>query len=484
MTSQFETRLFINNEYVEAKSGQTLEIHNPTDGSLVASNIHVAGEADVDDAVVAATKAFKEGPWSQLNGAKRADLLNKFADLFEKNIDEIVHLESLAMGIPVGGAKMFASAIPAYFRYYAGYADKIEGDVYPPEDGSYNFVQYEPLGVVACISAWNATYLYYAWKIAPALAAGNTVIFKTSEKSPLGGLFVGKLFAEAGFPPGVVNFVTGGGATGHLLAAHLKIRMISFTGSTNAGRKVQEAAAKSNLKKVSLELGGKSPAIVFEDADLQNAVPNLAHGFLFNSGQVCAAASRLYVHESISTKLTAILKESFEAISQGLGSSPLDPKTFIGPVADSVQFETIMRYIEEGKKSAKLITGGNQKGDKGYFIEPTIFVDPSPDSKVLREEIFGPVLVIQTFKTEEEVIELANDTEYGLSAAIYTDNISRALRVASKIESGSVGINSVFRPDKSTAFGGYKQSGNGTRESGKYGLHDFMQAKTIHIKLK
>ncbi|QGA18857.1 hypothetical protein EYB26_006542 [Talaromyces marneffei] len=484
MASQFETRLFINNEYVDAKSGETLEIHNPTDCSLVASNIHVAGEADVDDAVAAAEKAFKEGPWSQFTGAQRAELLNRFADIFEKNIDEIIRLESLAMGIPVGGGKMFAQAIPAYFRYYAGYADKLEGDVYPPDEGVYKFVQYEPLGVVACIAAWNTTHLYYAWKIAPALAAGNTVIFKTSEKSPLGGLFVGKLFTEAGFPPGVVNFVTGGGATGHLLAVHPKIRMISFTGSINAGRKVQEAAAKSNLKKVSLELGGKSPAIVFEDADLKNAVPNLAQGFLFNSAQVCAAASRLYVHESISSKLITVLKESFESISQGLGSSPLDPNTFMGPVADSVQFETIMRYIAEGKQSATLITGGKQKGDKGYFIEPTIFVNPSPDSKVLKEEIFGPVLVIQTFKTEEEVLGLANDTEYGLSASIYTENISRALRVASKIESGTVGINSVFRPDKSTAFGGYKQSGNGTRESGKYGLHDFMQAKSIHIKLK
>ncbi|EED13331.1 aldehyde dehydrogenase, putative [Talaromyces stipitatus ATCC 10500] len=483
MATPIETRLFINNEYVEAKSGQTIQVHNPVDGSLIASNIHVAGESDVDDAVAAATKAFKEGPWSQFTGTQRGKLLYRFADLLEQNLDEVVRLESLAMGIPVGGAKMIAQKIPAYFRYYAGYADKLEGDVFPPEEGSYNFVQYEPLGVVACIAAWNTTYLYYAWKIAPALAAGNTVIFKTSEKSPLGGLFIGKLFVEAGFPPGVVNLVTGAGQTGHLLAAHPKIRMISFTGSINTGRKVQEAAAKSNLKKVSLELGGKSPAIVFEDADLANAVPNLAHGFLFNSGQVCAAATRLYIHESISDKLIPILKSTFESISQGLGSSPLDPNTFIGPVADSAQFENVMRYIAEGKKTAQLITGGNQKGDKGFFIEPTIFYEPNPNAKIIKEEIFGPVLVVQTFKTEEEVIAMANDTEYGLSASIYTENISRALRVASKIESGSVAINCAFRPEKSTAFGGYKQSGNGTRESGKYGLHDFMQAKTIHVKL-
>ncbi|CAG9990386.1 unnamed protein product [Clonostachys byssicola] len=353
--------------YVNSKSGNTFKIRNPADDSLVASDIHVAGPKDVDDAVAAATAAFN-GPWRTLTGAQRGELLHKFADLLDDHLGQVAGLETQSMGIPISISKLFASVAVSYFHYYAGYADKLEGDAFPADDGVYKIVQNEPLGVVASIASWNTIPLYFGWKIAPALATGNTVIFKASEKSPLGALALGRLFVKAGFPPGIVNLVTGGGETGHLLASHQKIRKISFTGLVTVGRKVQEAATKSNLKRVTLELGGKSPAIVFDDADLDQAVSAISQGFLLNSGQVCAAASRVYVHKSVVSEFVATLKANFEGA------------------------------------------------------------------------------------------------------------------MASQIESGTVAVNSAFLPSPSTAFGGFKQSGNGGRESGKYALRDYLQTKTIHIK--
>uniref|UniRef100_A0A8H7K8C1 aldehyde dehydrogenase (NAD(+)) n=1 Tax=Bionectria ochroleuca TaxID=29856 RepID=A0A8H7K8C1_BIOOC len=449
MSRDIDTKLFINNEYVDAKSGNTFEIRNPADDRLVASDIQVAGPEDVDDAVVAAIAAFN-GPWRSLTGAQLSDLLHKFADLLNDHLDQL-----------------FASVAASYFHYYARYADKLEGGAFPADNGVYKIVQNEPLGVVASIASWKTTALYFGWKIAPALATGNTVIFKASEKSPLGALALGRLFVKAGFPLGVVN---------------LKIRKISFTGSVAVGRKAQEAATKSNLKRVTLELGGKSPAIIFDDAGLDKAVSAISQGFLLNSGQVCAAASRVYVHESVVSEFVAGLKANFEGANRTLGQSPLDPQTVLGPVADSIQFNRVLDFIKDGERTAQLVTGGKQKGTRGFFIEPTIFLDPSSDARIYREEIFGPVVVIKTFRTEDEVIALAKNTEYGLSACLYTENISRALRVASKIESETVAVNSAFLPSPSTAFGGFKQSGNGGRESGKYALHGYLQTKTIHIK--
>ncbi|OBT81303.1 hypothetical protein VE02_10032, partial [Pseudogymnoascus sp. 03VT05] len=351
--------------YVESSLSETLTVRYPYDDSLVTSTVQVAGKKEVDAAVAAARAAYSVGPWSKFTGAQRSACLLKFADLVEKNMEPLAQLETIAMGKPIN---------------YAGWADKIEGDVFNAEDGVYKIVRHEPLGVCAGVASWNATFLYAAWKIAPALAAGN-FIFKASEKSPLAVLAMARFYKEAGFPPGVVQFVSGAGHTG-------------------AGIKVQEQAAKSNLKKVVLELGGKSPAIVFNDADFQLALANCSHGFLVNTGQICAAASRLYVQEGISPKFIAAVKAEFEKAASTMGSDPRERTTSLGPLADKAQFERVMSFIHAGKRSAKLLTGGKRKDSKGWFVEPTIFLDPDHDSSVYKEEIFGPVLVIRTFKTD------------------------------------------------------------------------------------
>ncbi|KAK7705728.1 hypothetical protein SLS57_009927 [Botryosphaeria dothidea] len=476
------SKLFINNEFMDSTSTETLTLVNPFDDSIIPTKIQTAGRKEVDAAVTAAHRARREGPWGKFTGAQRQECLLKFADLVENNADRLATLESLPSGKPVTALKMFDIAhMVQVYRYYAGLADKISGDSYPEENGVYKIVRYEPLGVCAGIASWNATFMYIGWKIAPALAAGNCFIFKASEKSPLGALALGPLFAEAGFPPGVVQFVSGAQTTGEALASHPSIAKISFTGSINVGRAIQELALKSNLKRVTLELGGKSPAIVFDDATFEATVQSVGGGFLANSGQICVASSRVLVQENIADRFTAAVKGIFESASKTLGSDPLDPSTELGPVVDKGQFDRIMSYVEIGKQSATLLAGGARKGAKGQFIEPTIFFNPQKSSRIVREEIFGPVLTIQTFKTEEEAIELANGSVYGLAANIYTNDLNRALRVSSKLESGGVSVNSPYLPELNTAFGGTKQSGSG-RELGKYGLYEYLEPKSVHIK--
>ncbi|KAE8441370.1 hypothetical protein EG329_005473 [Mollisiaceae sp. DMI_Dod_QoI] len=484
MAATFQTQLFINNEYVDAKSSETLKLVNPFDETTIPAAVQVAGEEDVNLAVEAALAAFKTGPWSTFTGAQRAVCMHKFADLIDANAKELADLDAICMGAPsAANAGFLIPEAAAVFRYYAGWADKIEGESFAADDGTYKIVRQEPLGVCAGIAPWNAPLLYVGWKIAPAVAAGNTFIFKASEKSPLSALFLGKLVVEAGFPPGVIQFVSGAGKTGSLLASHLNISMISFTGSTFVGKIIQKTALESNMKRVALELGGKSPSLVFADADIPNAVGSTADGFLFNSGQVCVAASRVFVQEEIAPAFIEAVKARFTAINSSLGSDPRAMTTQFGPMADEQHFNRVISYIDLGKKHAEPVFGGRRKGDKGFFIEPTLFVDPDKNGRVFNEEIFGPVLSLTTFKTEEEAINLANDTKTGLSATLYTSDLNRALRVSAKIESGSVSINSPHFPNHQVPFGGFKESGSG-KELGKYGLREYLQTKTVLINMK
>ncbi|KAL4963132.1 aldehyde dehydrogenase domain-containing protein [Aspergillus stella-maris] len=477
----FPTQLFINNQYIDSASPDRLTVTNPYDESPIAASAHAANQSDIDAAVAAATTAYKT-TWAQTSPAQKQACMLKFADLVERDAERLAILESLPTGKPVTPTKMFDIAhMVEVWRYYAGWTDKISGETYPESNGVYKIVRHEPLGVCAGIASWNATFMYIGWKIAPAVAAGNCFIFKPSEKSPFGALALGALFAEAGFPPGVVQILNGAAATGAALASHPRIAKISFTGSVGGGKAVQDLATKSNLKKVTLELGGKSPAIVFDDVELEKALGGVC-GFLFNSGQVCVATSRVLVQKSLLPKFTAAIKTAFEESSSTLGENPLFPSTMYGPIVDKAQFDKIMNYIAIGKKTGEVLTGGERKGDKGFFIKPTIFVNPDPESPVVKEEIFGPVMVIQGFETEAEALELANGSVYGLAASVYTSNLDRALRVSSALECGGVAVNSPFLPQVNTAFGGIKASGQG-RELGKYGLMEYTEAKSIHIKL-
>ncbi|KAF2715196.1 aldehyde dehydrogenase [Pleomassaria siparia CBS 279.74] len=474
------TQLFINNEYVDAKSGETLSIYSPHDESLVADNVQVAGQADVDAAVSAARAAFN-GEWSKFSAKQRSKCMLTLADLIEKKAGDIAEWESKAMGMPIGVSTFVVQLTADAFRYYAGWTDKLVGEQYPVSDGIYRIVQYEPIGVCAGIGAWNASTVFLGFKVAAACAVGCTSIYKGSEKSPIGLLQLGELIKEAGFPPGVINIITGDGKTGAMLASHMDINKISFTGSMFAGKKVQELATKSNLKRVVLELGGKSPSIVFDDADIENALTHSSQNFLFNTGQACIAASRTFVHEDIAPKFIEQLKARFEQLTHAIGA-PLDSKTYLGPLVDAKQFERVMDFLDVGKGEAELVTGGKRHGTSGFYVEPTIFLNPAEDARIYREEIFGPVSTIKTFKTEEEVIRMANDTMFGLSACVFTASMSRALRVSRQIESGMVNINTSQTFGIDSPFGGFKQSGVG-REGGKQGLMHYVEAKTISINM-
>ncbi|KAJ0120461.1 ldehyde dehydrogenase [Diaporthe amygdali] len=479
-TTQFHPRMLINGELVEASDKKTFTLYNPaTTGKL--ADVPEATADDANAAVASAKAAFPS--WSETDPAKRGSYLKKLASLIQSHNEELAILEAQSMGKPVTGF-FDAHAAASKYEHYAAAWPQIKGESSLNTPGHISVTFRQPYGVVAVIIPWNVPLLFFASKSAPALIAGNTVVLKTSEKAPLAAAKVAELIKEAGFPPGVFNVISGhGNPSGSVLSSHMDVRALSFTGSARTGRLIQEAAAKSNLKKVILELGGKSPALIFEDADLNKAVVDTSHSIQTNSGQVCMANSRVYVQKSVAPKFIEAFQKKFAHITAG---DPTKKETDHGPQADGVQYSNVMKYIEEGKSAGgSLAMGGNGKLDSlgGYFIEPTVFLDTPEDSKFMKEEIFGPVVNISTFETEEEAIKVANDTEFGLYAAVYTKDIDRAMRVAKALESGYVGVNCTSPSNaRDMPFGGYKSSGQG-REGGNYSLDNFLEVKTVLIEL-
>ncbi|KAK5003061.1 Aldehyde dehydrogenase, partial [Elasticomyces elasticus] len=449
------TGLFINGEFVKGVDGKTFEVINPSNEQVITS-VHEATEKDVDIAVAAARKAF-EGSWRTETPENRGRLLVKLADLFEKNLDLLSAIESLDNGKAVSMAKVDVTMCAGCLRYYGGWADKIEGKVVDTTPETFNYVKKEPIGVCGQIIPWNFPLLMWAWKIGPAIACGNTVVIKTAEQTPLSALVAASLVKEAGFPPGVINVLSGFGKTaGAALAAHMDVDKVAFTGSTVVGRQIMKAAAGSNLKKVTLELGGKSPNIVFDDADIDNAISWVNFGIFFNHGQCCCAGSRVYVQEGIYDKFIQRFKERAQ---KNVVGDPFAQDTFQGPQVSQVQFDRIMNYIEAGKKEGATVeTGGQRKGDKGFFIEPTIFSNVTEDMQIMQEEIFGPVCSIAKFKTKEDAIKVGNSTTYGLAAAVHTTNLNTALEVAHALKAGTVWVNAYNMLHHQLPFGGFKES--------------------------
>ena len=475
------TKLLINNEWVAAESGKTFETINPATGEAICS-LAEGDEADVNKAVKAAREALERGPWHETAAAQRGYLLNKLADLIAENAEELARLESLDNGKPLADAQ--AADLPltiATYRYYAGWADKVHGKTIPIQGDYFCYTRHEPVGVVGQIIPWNFPLLMQAWKLAPALACGNTSVLKVAEQTPLSALRVGELIIEAGFPEGVVNIIPGFGPTaGGAIARHMDVDKVAFTGSTEVGHEVMAAAAQSNLKRVTLELGGKSPNIVFADADLDEAIEGAHFALFFNQGQCCCAGSRLFVEEKVYDEFVERSTERAKARSVG---DPFQDGTQQGPQVDKAQFDKVMDYIEAGRQDdARMTCGGHRVGDRGYFVEPTVFADVEDDMRIAKEEIFGPVMSIIKFKDLDEVVERSNRSEYGLAAAVWTRDISKAHAIANRVRAGTIWVNCYDVFDAAAPFGGFKQSGIG-RELGEYGLQQYSEVKTVTIKL-
>ncbi|KAF2404508.1 aldehyde dehydrogenase [Trichodelitschia bisporula] len=480
--SNLPKQLFINNEYVNSTGDAKLTVHNPKDNTLVADDVPIANAADVDAAVDAAEKAFPA--WRKLPAVQRRAILTKFADLIEAHAVELAELTRITLGAPYESFGKFEAGLAAEaFRYNAGWIDKFAGESFPQDDGFLKIVRNEPLGVTAGIVPWNGPLGTVGLKAAPALATGNCFILKPSEKTPFASLALGPLIKEAGFPAGVFQVLSGDGSTGALIASHMRVRKVSFTGSIPTGKKIQEMAARSNLKRVTLELGGKSPAVIFDDANLDNAVTWTANAITGNTGQVCFAASRVYVQEGIYDAFIEKYKEAMKAKS-GVVGDPDEKETMLGPLVDEAQFKRVSGFIQRGKEQGqgKLLVGGARIGEKGFFIEPTVFTDVDPQSEIHTQEIFGPVSVVRKFSTEEEIMELSNNTNFGLMAGVFTQDINKALRVASEFESGMVGVNCVSLMFMNAPFGGSKESGLG-RECGVHALRAFTELKTVMVNL-
>ncbi|PSS37837.1 hypothetical protein PHLCEN_2v305 [Hermanssonia centrifuga] len=450
-------------------------------GTLI-TKISAASAKDVDIAVQAAHNAYKTSWGHKVPAYERGRLMNKLADLMEKHAEELSALEALDAGKQYFFAKAVdISATIQNFRYFAGWADKNHGKTIETSEAKFAYTRHEPIGVCGLIVPWNFPLLVASWKVAPALACGNAIILKPSEMTPLTALKVAELSVEAGFPPGVINVLPGyGSVAGQALTEHPKVGKISFTGSTLVGRKIMETAARTNLKRVTLELGGKSPSIIFDDADLDQAVKWASMGIFMHNGQVCAAGSRIFVQEGIYDAFIKAFATASKSLKLGHG---FDPSITQGPCVSQTQMERVLGYIESGKQEgATLLSGGSRLGEEGYFIEPTIFTDVKSDMKIVREEIFGPVAVIAKFKDEAELIEMANDTVYGLASAVYTQNINRAIRVANALETGGVWVNQASLPDFQVPFGGVKQSGYG-KEMGEYALESYTVVKAVQVNL-
>lgn len=478
--NKLPTQLFINNEYVDPKSAAVFSVSNPRDNSLVSDKVPLAGADDVDAAVAAAEAAFPR--WKAISAAERRAILLKFADLVEKHAEVLGELTRITLGAPYQAFGRFEVGLCAEsFQYNAGWIDKFAGEAYPQENGFMRITRNEPLGVTAGVVPWNGPMGTVGLKAAPALATGNCFILKPSEKTPFAALALGPLIREAGFPPGVFQVLSGDGTTGALLASHMRIRKVSFTGSIATGKRIQKMAAESNLKRVTLELGGKSPAVVFDDCNLDNAVTWCVNAITANSGQVCFAASRVYVQEGIRDEFTKRYKAALEERAKKI-NDPEKDDTLMGPLVDEAQFRRVSGFLERGVQTHSLLTGGQRVGDKGFYVQPTVFTGVEPGAELYREEIFGPVSILNFFKTEEEVLQKANATEYGLMAGVFTQDINKAMRVASEFESGMVGINCISLNFLNVPFGGSKQSGLG-RECGRNALEHFTEPKTVMINL-
>lgn len=472
-------RMYIGGKWLESVTGRTFESLNPATGELLAV-VSEANSDDVNAAVEAARKAFDDGPWSKMSAAERSRLIYKLADLMEENKEELAQLDTLDNGKPI--RETTAADIPLaieHFRYYAGWATKIVGQTIPVQGEFFNYTRHEPVGVVGQIIPWNFPLLMASWKLGAALATGCTVVLKPAEQTPLSALYLAELAEKAGFPEGVLNVINGFGETaGTPLVKHPKVNKIAFTGSTEVGKFIMSEASNT-LKRVTLELGGKSPNIVLPDADMSRAVPGALSGIMFNQGQVCCAGSRLFIQKKSFDHVMADLVSHSRNIKQGEG---LNQATEMGPLVSKEQQNRVVNYINKGKEEgAELLTGGNYT-EKGYFVEPTIFADVSDNMTIAKEEIFGPVVAAMPFEDLDEVIERANDSDYGLAAGLWTENVKNAHYVANRLRAGTVWVNCYNAFDAASPFGGFKQSGFG-REMGSYALNNYTEVKSVWINL-
>ncbi|KAI3928787.1 hypothetical protein MKW98_024388 [Papaver atlanticum] len=471
------TKLFINGEFVDSVSGKTFETIDPRSGEVI-TRVAEGDKEDVDLAVKAAREAFDHGKWPRMSGYERGRIMMKFADLIEENVEEIAILDTINAGKILAHGKMLDIPFAAKnLRYYAGAADKIHGKTLKLSQEMHGYTLLEPIGVVGHIIPWNFPSAMFFHKCAPALAAGCTMIVKPAEQTPLSALYYAHLSKLAGIPDGVLNVVNGfGPTTGAAICSHMDIDKVSFTGSTEVGRVVMHAAAASNLKVVSLELGGKSPLIIFDDADLEKAVDLALLGVLYNKGEICVAGSRVYVQEGI---YDAFVKKAAEKAKTWVVGDPFHPNTQQGPQVDKKQFNKILSYIDQGiREGATLLTGGKQVGEKGFYIEPTIFTDVKEYMPIVKDEIFGPVMALMKFKTVEEAIQKANNTRYGLAAGIITNDLNLANTVSRSIRAGVIWINCYFAFDFDCPFGGYKMSGFG-KDLGMEALEKYLQTKSV-----
>ncbi|KAL2820120.1 aldehyde dehydrogenase [Aspergillus granulosus] len=480
------TGLFINNEWVKSVDGHKIISINPATSEEIVA-VYGATAEDVDNAVKAARAALNNPTWRDLSGLDRGKLMNRLVTLIEENREVLATIETIDNGKPytVASNEDLTEAAET-IRYYAGFADKVFGQVIATTSHKFAYTVREPVGVCAQIIPWNYPLAMAAWKLGPALACGNTVVLKPAEQTPLSALFLANLVIEAGFPPGVVNILNGyGSVAGAALASHMDVDKIAFTGSTDTAKRIMKMAS-ANLKNITLETGGKSPLIVFNDADLTEAVKWAHWGIMANQGQVCTATSRILVQNEIYSEFLEAFKAQIKTVSKV--GDPFDESTFQGPQVSRAQYDRVLSYVHIGQgEKATLVCGGKPAKDvgngKGFFIEPTVFADATPEMRIYREEIFGPFAVLCRFGTEEEAIKMANGTTYGLGSAIFTTNLTRAHQVASRLEAGTVWINSSNDGDWRIPFGGVKQSGIG-RELGEAGLEAYSNIKAVHVNVK